>query len=425
MPISISNTELAWRSYDGQVKALSFTADSGTVGWVEVRGSGTVSQNAFYWGAVPRQQVDSNHPLTVYVRPPLWATGTTPHTVTAGIPYTITDNNGHVVQDSAISCRNDATDALLPGDLQISVFAFNPPGNDLADEGEYFELRNLSASQLLLSGATVMQVVFNANGSRSSEQAVTTFPLTSPTSGQSDIGRSCSLAAGQSVRVLTRKKNDTDPIDDPLRFYLGRGNPIWNNSGDRITINSAQGLVIARFSYGSQRNTPGKPDILGPGQTPPIVQPSLVVDFTVDVDATFDMAPVVDVIDGDVIEISTDDASLAQDFVANDHIGTGTIGNAPFSPEYLPSGRPLLILPRRIGASELPPSQDTDWPMSDAPKYSLITSIGTAMIAIGAGTTIGVTVDTGNQPIPLLLGVNDNVLWDNRGIFRVRVRVFR
>lgn len=103
----------------------------------------------------------------------------------------------------------------------------------------------------------------------------------------------------------------------------------------------------------------------------------------------------------------------------------GTIRLWTASPEFLPSGERLLILPRRIGGLENSPDV-AGWPLPGAPVGALIALISTANsskpFVVGAGFKGQVTV---NGPTELRLGVNDNVPAGNRGHFVVVVRVER
>lgn len=420
MSLEINPRELCWRQQDAFTKQIEFKYTGTSDIWIEVLGTPQVSNSEFYWGAIPRTLMQPDVMIRLSVRPPVPANN--PGTKTAAIPFTVTGTiNGHVIQTGSINCRNDCQSKVIYGDLQITALMSDPPGSDVAPEGEYIDLLNVTSMELDLAGCYITQQVFNAS-STPTERSFVRFPSMGEFN-VNDFGKTSRLTSGARLRILTRMKNNADPTHDPLRYYAAMGRPVWNNTGDRAMIYNAENDLIVRYGYGSQANIAGTPNTtpMPPAPTQPVRR--LIHDFSVDINPTFGFVPVIAIEDGDEIELTTEETSLADNFIQSDIIGVGVVGNAPFSPEYLPSGSPLHILPRRIGAIAAAP--EGGWPLPGVAKYSLIGAFdenGTNAFAIGSGHTLTVTL---SQPKMLHLGINDDVLWDNRGIFRVFVRIFR
>lgn len=419
MSIIVVPRQLDWRITDQFSRTLTFRNDGPDTLWLEVPAStsGPTSNGAFYWGAISRTSLSPGNSRVMQIYPPSWSSTSPPSTTTALVNFLITNVSGHIVQQGSVPCRNDARSEVNFGDLRISSLVYNPPGPDINPEGEFIELLNVSGRELNLAGCRITQRQFSSPSSSGKSEAKK-FPLEGQ-GGPVDFGKNPRLLPGQTVRIMTRKKVSSDPVDDPHRFYIGSPRPIWNNSGDRAEVENAEGDMVASFGYKSQA---GDPNYNGPSSPATETRPQLVFQQTVHVIATDTSIPVVELEDGDILDITTNDESIGVAFLADQGILPGTIGNAPFSPEYTPSGRGLLILPRRLGPTEDAPDND-NWPLPGAPKYSLIGSLGTSVFAIGAGLS-GFQV-TLTSPATLELAVNDNVLWDNRGFFMVTVSVFR
>jgi hypothetical protein len=103
--------------------------------------------------------------------------------------------------------------------VSITNVLFDPPGDDLA--GEYVLLRNAGQEATALMGWTL----------RDEAGAIYTFP-------------SFTLAAGADVRVWVKAG-----ADDGASLYWGRTQPVWNNTGDTVTLRDTSGVEVSRFTY--------------------------------------------------------------------------------------------------------------------------------------------------------------------------------
>jgi hypothetical protein len=109
------------------------------------------------------------------------------------------------------------------GRIVIAGVVPNPPGSDVAvGGGEYVTLRNEGTLAVDLGGWWL------------SDLAGHRLVITRPTR----------LQPGGVIRVHTGP--GTDNAGD---YFAGRRSAIWNNSGDTITLWSADGRVVARLSY--------------------------------------------------------------------------------------------------------------------------------------------------------------------------------
>ncbi len=100
----------------------------------------------------------------------------------------------------------------------VQVIA-DPPGDDLA--GEAVVLQNDGTRPVALTGWTLR------------DQANTTY--TFPT---------FTLAAGAKVTVWVKAGTD-----DARNLYWGRGQAVWNNTGDTAILSDAAGTEVARYNY--------------------------------------------------------------------------------------------------------------------------------------------------------------------------------
>ena len=103
--------------------------------------------------------------------------------------------------------------------IAITKIEYDPPGDDLA--GEYVLLRNDGGSAADLTGWTLR------------DQANTTYTFPAFT-----------LAAGAEVKVWVKVGTN-----DAGNLYWGRGQSVWNNTGDTATLSDAAGAVVAQSQY--------------------------------------------------------------------------------------------------------------------------------------------------------------------------------
>ena len=337
MSFEISTQSLLWRPQDTDAKQVTFSNTLNNIDPAVLRltiGAPVSNSNSdFFWAVPGPQLLGRGRSFSLTVKPPMWASGAAPQVKVGSVPWNVVDAaNGAPLQDGNIELRNDAVSSVLQGELAITQLVSNPPGQDLSPEGEFFELRNLTARPLNLDRCQVMQRTFSLQGNPSD---VIAAKFGGPPAG-ADFGKNWTLPPVATLRVLTRGKANSDPFDDPLRFYLNKGNPIWNNAGDRITVLNADGYLLARFSYGNQANQAGFPDVNGPSGPAQGAPLTLFSDFTVSLNATFGLVPVFTLEPDDVVIFSTTEATLISVFLTTGAIGNGTVGNSPGSPERLP-----------------------------------------------------------------------------------------
>jgi phosphatidylserine/phosphatidylglycerophosphate/cardiolipin synthase-like enzyme len=110
---------------------------------------------------------------------------------------------------------------VIPPDQQVTIatVVYDPPGDDLA--GEHVLLRNSGGRPVDLGGWTL----------RDEAGAIYTFPAVT-------------LGAGAELRVWVKAGTD-----DAANLYWGRGQPVWNNSGDTATLRDVTGQEWAVYSY--------------------------------------------------------------------------------------------------------------------------------------------------------------------------------
>jgi phosphatidylserine/phosphatidylglycerophosphate/cardiolipin synthase-like enzyme len=104
-------------------------------------------------------------------------------------------------------------------EVQILAVVYDPPGDDLA--GEYVLLRNSGRRAEELAGWTL----------RDEAGATYTFPA-------------LTLVPGAELRVWVKAGQDTGSD-----LFWGRGQPVWNNSGDTATLRDETGAQRAVYQY--------------------------------------------------------------------------------------------------------------------------------------------------------------------------------
>ncbi len=105
--------------------------------------------------------------------------------------------------------------------VHISRIVYNPPGDDLA--GELVELANDGQAAAQLEAWTLVDAAKTPN--------VYTFPA-------------FELAPGSVVRVWVKPG-----VDAQGDLFWGRGQPVWNNDGDRAMVRDGAGVVVAECAY--------------------------------------------------------------------------------------------------------------------------------------------------------------------------------
>lgn len=121
-----------------------------------------------------------------------------------------------VVVDPVVASPPDPRPAE---EVTIIDVAYDPPGDEL--QGEYALLRNTGRLAVTMTGWTL----------RDEAGATFTFPP-------------FTLGAGAEVRVWVKTG-----VNSATDLYWGRGQPVWNNSGDTATLRDAGGTVRSVFSY--------------------------------------------------------------------------------------------------------------------------------------------------------------------------------
>ncbi len=445
MALDFDTLKLDWRATDAQSKAITISNTGTTDLWVQWAGAATSAQpgDEFFWGAQPRTQLGRRRPngwapaIRVPVRPPRLGAGARTATVTV----IVTDAGGNEVQRVAIPCRNDATARVNFGDMAVTRIDFDPPGNDLTNEGEFVELTNLTTRTLDLNGCTLWQRTFSSSRAPNqptsgSPQALWTFR---PATSRLDFGRDNLLPPGATLRVLTRgPRTGEDPGSVPdfgLRLYLGLNNPVWNNGGDRASVTNEfpNDNLVCSFGYGSQALTgPNAPAPAAPA-TPPVVVPPGQLRTVFSATALPILAfnegfpGIFEVEDGDVVTISTNEAGLINSWLTSAGTPAGTIKLDPLGPLILPSGLRLAAFGVTwIDPAVMSPEEPQgSWPIQNAPQGGLIAQIdGRQPMFVGAGTSFTLVQDRRRT---LRLGINDAFggYWNNSGVFLVNLTVRR
>lgn len=452
---SFNVAAIAWRATDVHSKAITLTNTDTDDIWVEVAAPLATTPDDFTWPAQTRTRIagrPANGQTASFERsvtPPTPRTGLGLRT--AEVVFRITNSAGTLVEERRIACRNDAVAKIGFGDVAVTMFTFDPPGDDLTGEGEFVELTNLTNRTLDFSGSTLFQTVFPRTIPGQPRARGTLQPLITlrPDAGRLDFMNDCLLPPRATLRVLTRGlQSNEGPATVPnfrQRLYLGRGTAVWNNSGDRATLENDLKDLVCSQGYGSEANTgpngpsppvrPGTPAVIvPPAQRQTVLLPT---PFFVFATAEMHFPPVFQMQDGDLVTITTNEADLEAAWLNSASTPTGTIKLDPAGPLILPSGRRLAAFLARwvdpaVLAAEIPPpifdpQRSVDqFDLIGAPEGGLIGQIGnnTPPFFIGAGTTFIARL---NAPTPLRLGVNDiaGTHWNNLGVFVATVSVRR
>ena len=120
----------------------------------------------------------------------------------------------------AFACgkKGDPQPPPIGGRATITTIRYDPPDT----LSEYVEIKNDDGTRpLVMTGWTLSDLAGNTF----------TFP-------------SFTLAAGATVKVWTNSG-----ADDAANLYWGRGQAVWNNTGDTAFLRNAQGDEVSRYSY--------------------------------------------------------------------------------------------------------------------------------------------------------------------------------
>jgi hypothetical protein len=404
--------ELQWRETDASQKSLTIRNTGTEDILIEVAGPVSTGNDDFVWapqGRTALPKASSAHSTVFYlpVRPPIPRTGLGLRT--AAIHVQVFDMYGNFIENHPVPCSNDATAKIVYGDIVITNLVFDPLGPDLP--GEYVELTNMTDRTLDLTDSYLSQIKFGQHDIPTESR----FPPFTADVTRSDFGKTCLLPPHAALRVMSRAQGNDGP--NSAIYYLGQNAPVWNNAGDRATLYNNLDQLVATYGYETQSDRPA------PGPVPQRV----LVRFTVEIAGTTDWQDIFTVEDGDLVDIVTDDAAIEQRFVNDDVIAPGTITVRFLSFSYLPSGRPLLILPRRAGDAEIAPFNE-NYQLAGAAKYSLLCRVGLSAtpIAVGAGLAERLRV-IADQPTELYLGINDQdgQFGNNTGSFIAHVTIWR
>jgi hypothetical protein len=442
---------LAWRATDIHAKTIVLKNTGDDDFWVEVAPPPSTTPDDFTWSGQTTTRVAGKSGLiaafTLRIAPPTPRTGLGLRT--AAVVIRITDRNGNQVEARRIGCRNDAVAKIAYGDVAVTMFTFNPPGDDISGEGEFVEFSNLTNRTLDFGGSTLLQVVFPPTVPGQPRPAGRTERLLTfaPDQGRLDFLNDCLLPPAATLRVLTRGlQSNEGPATVPRfrqRLYMGLRVAVWNNTGDRATLANEFGDLVCSQGYGTEAitgpNGPGPGGAPGTPPFPPPAQRQVVLPPTPFFVGSANEVPYPGVFliqDGDLVTITTNEAALEAAWLANASTPTGTIKLDPAGPLILPSGRRLAAfiatwIDPAVLAEEIPPSifdPNTPPPQFDlvgAPQGALIGHLGFGRpFFVGAGISFVARL---NQPAPLRLGVNDieGTHWNNLGILIAIVSVQR
>ncbi len=440
--------DLRWRATSTQVGTITFT-NKGTEDLViEVPAPLAATADDFTWPAqswLVVKGIGSNGAKSHFTRtvaPPTPRTGLGLRTAT--ILFRVRDASGNVLEERPFLLRNDAVPRITNGDMAVTMFTFNPTGPDLTGdvEGEFVDLTNLTNRTLDLSGSSLFQLTFPGSVPGQPVRPPQSSRLVefNPDQSRQDFMNDCLLPPRATLRVLTRRPYSTElPATVPdyrQRLYLGLGNPVWNNTGDRCTLTNDFGDLVCSQGYGTQANTgqngPQPPVPNPPIPTPPVLTPPgqrqtvlLPTPFFVFANMDADFPAIFDIEDGDLVTITTNEAALIAAWTARAATPTGTVRLDPAGPRILPSGSRLAaffatwIDPPLLGAA------DNEFWLPTAPAGALIGKLGgNQHFLVGQGTSFVATL---NATTPLRLGINDipDQYWNNDGVFVATVSVRR
>ena len=127
------------------------------------------------------------------------------------------------VRDRSFTLRFSRLVAAGQRQVQIAGIDFDPPGPDV--QGEHVVIQNDTSPWARLQGWTLNDAAGH----------VFTFPA-------------FTLVPGFTVRVWTR----AGAADDANLFW-GRGQAVWNNTGDTATLRDGSGALVDTFTYPGHR----------------------------------------------------------------------------------------------------------------------------------------------------------------------------
>jgi hypothetical protein len=448
------NAQLVWRATDAHPKTITLVNTGTDDIWVEVDPPVAPTTDDFQWPAQTSLRIagkPQNGPASAFQRvivPPTPRTGLGLRT--GEIRFRIKDNSGRVAEDKPIALRNDATAKIEFGDVAVTMFTFDPAGDDLSGEGEFVELTNLTNRILDFAGSTLSQTVFSPTTPGQPPPAgrlVELFKFAAD-AARIDFQNDCLLPPMATLRILTRGlRSNEGPATVPnfrQRLYLGRGSAVWNNSGDRCLLTNEFGDYVCAQGYGTEALAgPNGPIAPITPQTPPVPTPPgqrqtalLPTPFFVFANAEMPFPPVFQLQDGDLVTVTTNEDALVAAWLGSAGTPTGTIKLDPAGPLILPSGARLAAFGGRwidpaVLAAEIPPSifaprsNPDQFNLIGAPVGGLIGQIGNFdPFFIGRGTSFIARL---GDPAPLKLGVNDisGAHWNNLGVFVATVSVQR
>ena len=448
------NAQLALRATDTHPKTITLVNTGTDDIWVEVDPPVARTPDDFQWSAQTRLQIvgkPQGGQASAFQRtiiPPTPRAGLGLRTGEVG--FRISDNAGRLVEDKRITLRNDAMSKIAFGDVAVTMFTFNPVGDDLSGEGEFVELTNLTNRTLDFAGSTLHQMVFPGAtpGQRRPAGRMDALVKFAADAAKIDFRNDCLLPPMATLRVLTRGLHSNEgPATVPnfrQRLYLGLRNAVWNNTGDRCSLYNEFGDIVCSQGYGTEALTaPNGPTAPVTPQTPPILTPPgqrqtvlLPTPFFVFANAAMHFPPVFQLQDGDLVTITTNEDALVAAWLGSAGTPTGTIKLDPLGPLILPSGARLAaffatwIEPAVLAAEILPSifaphSTPNQFNLIGAPEGGLIGQIGNSRpFFIGRGTSFTARL---NVPAPLQLGVNDigGAHLNNLGVFVATVSVQR
>ena len=393
---------------------------------VSVRNIGNVSVDVevapspagvFTWGALPRTSVAPGGLLPIatvtIVRPP-GASGQ----LKAMLPVTALNMaTGVALNGSPFSVQLTANpvDPVPIGALRIAGLVGDAPGNDLLPEGEFIDIVNTTSGPLDLNGCLLRHLVFakagalpgsgNRPGTSGSAEAVRLNATTM--SGRTTLGAFDST--GEVLRILTRAHSGMagDAPPGPLRVFIGRSVPIWNNAGDTATLFNRSGELVASYSYVARYPAPGTTVQPNTVVVPPPARRRIMT-RRIFVNTAIAWNTVFDVMDGDVVHIRN---------------ATGTANFGGLAGNWGPSGNGTDADSNLV---PIPFRGDFPWPMPGAPQCCLLVRLGEDLFIRRADTDTTITViSSSDAPLALTLGVNDCWVADNSGYFDCVVDLYR
>lgn len=427
---------IVWRPTDARPKLLNINNVSGTptqpsvTFGVDIKGSPPQSPSHFFWVSAHLHDIGVGQYRVIQITPP--TPNPSQSVVVETLTFSVFDQiTGVPLGSGTVELRNDSKSPAV-SDVLITQLIADPPGNDLANEGEYVELTNMRSDVVDLSTCTLFQLVFGPHVA-GNPPVGKLEPLLSftPDPTKKDFSSDCKLQPGETVRILTRKFIHAGPnkdIPSHSRYYLERGNPVWNNTGDTAALWNEEDDVVTQWAYPADHPLP----------PPPLRKQVLVLDLYVN-GSTASEGIILPggLLDGDGLWISTNEQAVAGQYLADGSIlPNSTITVDWFSWPYLPSGRRLKPNPRVIDPGEPAPG---NFPAPDELKGALLWQLRkanqptdppplmqwAAVGAFGVGSRDFPQILTLDEPAELFIGINDDYLSDNSGSFRVFISVWR